>query len=327
MMLQIGDQFDHYQVMSHVAQGGMSDIYIVRDLMNSREVALKIPNAMTVNDPALLERFQRELKIMETLDHPAVQKGIASGQYNRTPYLVTEWIDGRSMRDLIEHEAPLPPERAISLIRKIADGVAYCHDHGVVHRDLKPENVLITAEGQPVILDFGLALTKEGRRVTFANVSGGASGTPDYMAPEQIEGGRGDVRTDIYALATMLYELLTGTPPYTGDNAMSVLSQHLHGDTPRLDKARPELSPQLCAIVARALQREPDERYQTVSGLIDALDHPEKTDTSILQDTAAPADQQTSPPPKPTRAIVAASVGTLIVLAMVLLVVLTQAQR
>src|SRR4029077_8237024 len=151
--------------------------------------------------PAQYERFQRELEVVAALKHPAIQRGLGSGQYNRTPYLVTELIEGESLRKLIQREAPLPLEKALTLIHKIAEGLAYCHDHDVIHRDLKPENILITTEGQPVILDFGLALTKTSHRVTYANLSNTA-GTPDYMAPEQIEGLRGDKRTDIYAVVT-----------------------------------------------------------------------------------------------------------------------------
>lgn len=282
MMLQVGDQFDHFQIRAHMAQGGMGDIYRASDLMTGQEVVLKIPSAMLIGDPGQFERFQRELEVMNTLHHPSIQHGLGSGQYNRTPYLVTELVEGRSMRDLVEKEAPLPPERAINLIRKIADGMAYCHDHDVIHRDLKPENILIKADDQPVILDFGLALTKGGRRVTYANLTNSA-GTPDYMAPEQIEGQRGDARTDIYAVGTMLYELLTGRTPFTGDNNMAVMAQHLQGAIPRLDKERPGISRQIAAIVARCLQRNPDDRYPTMHALIEALNHPDTVDTSILE--------------------------------------------
>jgi serine/threonine-protein kinase len=170
-MLQVGDQFDHFQVRAHLAQGGMSDIYRAVDLTSGKQVALKIPNRFMIGDPAQYERFRREMELAKTLDHPAIQKGIASGQYDRTPYIATELIEGRSMRDYLRTEVPFTPEEAISLICKIADGVRYCHEHGVIHRDLKPENILIKDDGQPVIIDFGLALTKEAHRVTYANLS------------------------------------------------------------------------------------------------------------------------------------------------------------
>src|SRR5512144_892570 len=167
--------------------------------MNRRDIVLKSPDKMMIGDPALYERFQRELEVLNTLNHPAILHGLGSGQYNRIPYLATELVKGQSLRQIIAASAPLPLDQAVPLVRKIAEGMAFCHDHGVVHRDLKPENVLVTAEGQPVIMDFGLALTKSSHRVTYANLSATA-GTPDYMAPEQIEGQRGDPRTDLYAL-------------------------------------------------------------------------------------------------------------------------------
>src|SRR5689334_1433722 len=281
MMLQIGDQFDHFQIITHMAQGGMSDIYQARDLLSGREVALKIPNRSMIGDPAQYERFQRELEVMKTLNHPAIQRGVASGQFNRTPFLVTELISGKSMRDLIDAKAPMPPEEAITLIRKVADGMAYCHANDVIHRDLKPENILVTDDGQPVILDFGLALTKNAHRVTYANFSSTA-GTPDYMAPEQIEGQRGDGRTDQYAIGTMLYEMLTGKTPFAGDNNMAVMAQHLQGAIPRLDKVRSDISPQLAAIVTKSLQRNPDDRYPDLNAFVNALDHPETANLSIL---------------------------------------------
>lgn len=292
MMLQIGDQFDHFQIHSHMAQGGMADIYRAHDLMSGQEVVLKIPNQMMIGDPAQYERFQREMEVTNALHHPMLQKGLGAGQYNRTPYLVTAFVDGKSLREIIEKEAPISSERAVDLIRKVADGLAYCHDNEVIHRDLKPENILVTNEGQPVILDFGLALTKGSRRVTYANLTPTA-GTPDYMSPEQIEGQRGDRRTDVYAVGTILYELLTGHPPYTGDNHLAVMSQHIRGAVPRLDKESPKVSPQLAAVVTRCLQHLPDDRYPDMRALMHDLDHLDQVDVTILE--KAPGEVSAAP--------------------------------
>jgi eukaryotic-like serine/threonine-protein kinase len=323
MILQVGDLFDHFQVQAHVAQGGMSDIYSAHDLLTGRRVVLKIPNEMLVGDPAQYERFRRELAIMDTLRHPAIQRGLGSGQYNRTPYLVTEWIEGQSLREIVGTRAPLPVAEAVTLIGKIAEGMAYCHDHGVVHRDLKPENILVTAEGQPVILDFGLALTQDGMRVTYANLSATA-GTPDYMAPEQIEGQRGDVRTDIYAVGTMLYELLVGSPPFTGDNSLAVMAQHVKGIVPRLDHQQPQASPQLAAVVARCLQRNPDGRYRDMHALLADINNLEAVDTTILnQMTGA----QTALPWWRSQTFATLVVTILVMLAIVAIAVAAQALR
>jgi eukaryotic-like serine/threonine-protein kinase len=281
-MLQIGDQFDQYQIQAHLAQGGMSDIYRAFDVVKRCEVAIKIPDQSMIGDPAQYERFQRELQVMNTLQHPAILRGLGSGKHNRIPYLVTEFVDGQSLRTLIETKAPLPPEEAIPLIQKIADGMAYCHANSVIHRDLKPENILITSKGQPVIMDFGLALTKGAHRVTYSNLSA-TMGTPDYMAPEQIEGQRGDQRTDLYALGTIFYELLAGTTPFNGDTNMAVMAQHLNGIAPRLDRVNPSISPELAAIIARCLARQPQDRYPDLTAFLDALNHPETADLSILK--------------------------------------------
>jgi len=281
-MLQIGDQFDHYQIQAYMAQGGMSDIYRAFDLVNHREVVIKIPDQSMLGDPAQFERFQRELDVMKTLDHPTILKGLGSGKYNRIPYLVTEFVDGQSLRTMIESLAPFPSDQVVSLIRKIADGMAYCHKNDVIHRDLKPENILVTTNGQPVIMDFGLALTKGAHRVTYSNLSA-TMGTPDYMAPEQIEGQRGDKRTDVYALGTIMYEMLAGQMPFSGDSNMAVMAQHLNGTAPRLDRVNPSISSQLAAIVATSLARNPVDRYEDMPAFIEALDHPEKVDLAILE--------------------------------------------
>jgi serine/threonine-protein kinase len=266
----------------------MSDIYRAFDLINHREVVIKVPDQAMLGDSAQFERFQREMDVMKTLDHPAILKGLGSGKYNRIPYLVTEFVDGQSLRALIETSAPLPPDQAVSLIRKIADGMDYCHKNDVIHRDLKPENILITSDGQPVIMDFGLALTKGAHRVTYSNLSA-TMGTPDYMAPEQIEGQRGDQRTDLYALGTILYELLTGKPPFTGDSNMVIMAQHLNNTAPRLDRVDPSIPIQLAAIVAICLARDPKDRYADMTALIQNLDHPENADLSALEKLSAPS--------------------------------------
>jgi serine/threonine-protein kinase len=310
-MLQIGDQFENYQIQAHMAQGGMSDIYRAFDLVHHREVVIKIPDQSMLGDPAQFERFQRELEVMKTLDHPAILKGLGSGKYNRIPYLVTEFVDGQSLRQLAETSAPLSAEQVIPLIRKIADGMAYCHKNDVIHRDLKPENILVTKDGQPVIMDFGLALTKGAHRVTYSNLSA-TMGTPDYMAPEQIEGQRGDQRTDIYALGTIMYELLSGTLPFTGDSNMVIMSQHLNGTAPRLDRVNPAVTPQVASIVANCLARNPADRYANMDALIQALDHPEDADVSVL-------DSLKNAPPKSSMSLAQMQVIQGIVIAIAIL--------
>jgi len=319
-MLQISDQFDHFQIREHLAKGGMSDIYRAYDLLSGKEVVLKIPDRMSIGDPAQYERFQRELEVMRTLNHPAIQKGLGSGRFNNTPYLVTELIEGESMRELIHKKAPLPSGEAVDIIRKVADGLAHCHEHGIIHRDLKPENILITTEGQPVILDFGLTLTKGSHRVTYANFSG-AAGTPDYMAPEQIEGHRGDQRTDIYALGIIMFELLTGRLPFGGDNNMAVMAQHLQGAIPRLDKEQEDVSPQIAAFVARCIQRNPNDRYPDMRAMIADIDNLDSIDITILEHATGPG---TAAPFWKKPFVIAVSSAIFLMVAIILLALLLQ---
>lgn len=323
MMFQIGDQFDHFQIRSYLAQGGMADIYRAYDFMSGKEVVLKIPNRLMIGDPAQYERFQRELEVTNTLNHPALQKGLGSGQYNRTPYLVTEFVEGRSLRDMITQDAPLPPDTALPLIERIADGMAYCHEHEVVHRDLKPENILVRTDGQPIIIDFGLALTKDGRRVTYANLSATA-GTPDYMSPEQIEGQRGDERTDVYALGTMMFEMMAGRLPFVGDSYQVVVTQHLQAPLPRLDQIKTGISPQVAAICAKAMQRNPDDRYPTMRAFIGDLQNPDSVDTSILEKGTGKA---TAVPFWKNSAVQAVLIGVVVLLLIVVFAIAAQGLR
>ena len=323
-MPQIGDQFDRYQIQAHIAQGGMSDVYRAFDLVDKREVAIKVPDKSMLGDPAQFERFQRELEVMSKLSHPAILQGLGSGKYNRVPFLVTEFIDGLSLRSFLENSSPVPAEEAIELICKIADGMAYCHQNGVIHRDLKPENIFITNEGQPKIMDFGLALTKGSHRVTYSNLSV-TVGTPDYMSPEQIDGQRGDQRTDIYALGVILYEMLAGKPPFTGDSNMVIMSQHMNVIPRRLDEINPAISQQLAAIVAKCLSKDPGQRFQDMQALVDMLQHPENADLSILEKRNT--NQGAGHSPEKMQAFRAIGIAIIILISIVLLAILLQSLR
>jgi len=221
MNLQAGDVFHHYEIQSFIAQGGTSDVYHARDILTGRDVALKIPKRTIVLDPVQYEYFLREVEAMNILRHPTVQHGLESGHFETTPYLVTDLVEGKSLRRLLKENGPFPIDRAITLTCNIAEGLAYCHEQDVIHRDIKPENILVTSHDQPVILDFGLALSKgrPGR--------GKDAGTSDYVAPEQIEGQPCDRRTDVYTLGALLYELLSGKPPFAGKDVEDVIKQHL----------------------------------------------------------------------------------------------------
>ncbi|MBV9121322.1 MAG: serine/threonine protein kinase [Chloroflexi bacterium] len=261
MRLESGQTVGRYDVVEPIGQGGMSESYRALDRDTGRSVVLKIPFANMIGDPGTFGRYQRETEIGRRLVHPHIQRLLDSGQLDGVaPYIVMEYIEGDLLRAYIEEHAPLPVEEAVELIGQLADALELCHSQGIIHRDLKPENVLITHDHQLKLLDFGIALLQGARRLTWSRLSN-SIGTPDYMAPEQVRGERGDVRTDVYALGVMLYEMLAGKVPYEGDNALAIMSQHVNAEAPRLRNVPPALE----GIVAKAIRRSPAERYQTVS--------------------------------------------------------------
>jgi eukaryotic-like serine/threonine-protein kinase len=263
---------DKYDILESLGQGGMNDAYKARDRASGRLVVVKVPFMSLIGDPATYSRYQRELEIGKRLHHPNIQQLLDEGRLEDgvAPYLVLEFVDGTLLREYLRQKAPLPPDEAVHISVQLADALQYCHEHGVVHRDLKPENILIESDGTVKLVDFGIALLQGARRLTFRRLTTGF-GTPDYMAPEQVQGDRGDARTDIYALGVMLFEMLTGDVPYHGDSPLAVMSQRVTTDAPLLRRKRSDLSPALEAVVWRALRREPSERYASMAALRDDL--------------------------------------------------------
>jgi serine/threonine-protein kinase len=263
-----------YEILESLGHGGMNDAYKARDSETGQLVVLKVPFSSLIGDPATYSRYQRELEIGKRLHHPNIQRLLAEGRLDggSAPYLVLEYVDGTLLRDHLREKAPLSVDEAINIAVQLADALRYCHEHGVVHRDLKPENVLIEPDGTVKLVDFGIALLQGARRLTFRRLTSGF-GTPDYMAPEQVQGERGDARTDVYAVGVMLYEMLTGEVPYQGDSPLAVMSQRVTTDAPLLRRKREALPPQLEAVVWRALRRDPAERYASMAQLRHDLEH------------------------------------------------------
>jgi serine/threonine-protein kinase len=275
MRFQAGETVnDRYEILESLGQGGMNDAYKARDRATGQVVVLKVPFMSLIGDPATYSRYQRELEIGKRLHHPNIQQLLDEGRLGDGvgPYLVLEYVDGTLLREYLRQNAPLPVNEAISIASQLADALQYCHEHGVVHRDLKPENILIQPDGAVKLVDFGIALLQGARRLTFRRLTTGF-GTPDYMAPEQVQGERGDARTDAYALGVMLYEMLTGEVPYQGDSPLAVMSQRVTTDAPLLRRKRTDLPPQLEAVVWRALRRDPADRYASMAALRADLTH------------------------------------------------------
>jgi len=273
--LQPGDVLDDRFVITEViSRSGMALIYKAQDLHNANaDVALKVPHLESESDGGFCPRLQREEEIGLQLNHPYVVKFIAVTTPKSRPYLVTEYLRGRTLAHLMEAMSPLPEKDALKIASLLCEALQYLHDNGVVHCDLKPHNVMIGCDGTIRLLDFGVANARTLRRVTFAN-STPAMGTPDYMAPEQVKGKRGDARTDIYSLGAMLYEMLTGKLPFEGDNLLAIMNAHVLGDPEPLRKLNPAISPQAEEIVLHAMERDPAKRHQSAQELGAELDNP-----------------------------------------------------
>jgi serine/threonine-protein kinase len=272
--LETGDTLDHYRIDATVARGGMSVLYRATDLDNGRQVAVKVPHPEMEADPALFERFKREQEIGQLLDHPGVVKTFNSEQRSRV-YMVIEWVEGRLLRTILNEEKKLPAERAVKIVLAICDALDYMHKRGIVHRDLKPENVMVDAGDRIKLIDFGIAMKEDARRLTFVNLSA-MLGTPDYISPEQVKGARGDQRSDIYALGIMLYEMLVGRVPFVGPNPLAVMNERVLNEPTAPRELNPDISPEIEEILYRALERDPRHRYANAHEMAWDLEHQEQ---------------------------------------------------
>ena len=272
--LEAGDTLDHYRLDATVARSGMATLFKATDLRDGRTVAIKVPHTEMEADPILVERFRREQEIGQELDHPGVVKTYDGEERSRL-YMVIEWVDGQLLRTILNKERRLSIERATNIALQICDALDTMHKHGVVHRDLKPENIMVDDQDCIKLIDFGIAMKEDARRITFVDMSA-TLGTPDYISPEQVKGQRGDKRSDIYSLGVMFYEMLTGEPPYTGPNPLAVMNARVLQDPEPARGQRPEISPELNEILKRALEREPRNRYQTASEMAWELEHQEQ---------------------------------------------------
>jgi|CZKF01.1.fsa_nt_gi serine/threonine-protein kinase len=268
--LEAGSQLDSYRIDAPVARSGMASVYRATDLRDSRQVALKIPHPDLEADPILFDRFQRESGIGEKLSHPKIMR-VFGGEERSRIYMVMEWCEGRLLRQVIS-EGKIEQDRAIRIAIAILEALEYIHANGVVHRDLKPENIMVDAQDNIKLIDFGIASDSAARRLTYANITA-ALGTPDYIAPEQVKGKRGDGRTDIYAMGVILYEMLSGKLPFSGPSPLAVMNDRLlnHPIPPRV--ANPSISPELQEVLYRALERDPRNRYAKACNFAWDLQH------------------------------------------------------
>jgi len=287
---QVSDHFlgslvdSRYLVRARLAGGGMSTVYLATDERLDRDVALKVLHPHLANDASFLERLRREARAAASLSHPHVVGVLDQGQDGHTAYLVMEYIKGHTLRDVLQEKGALSPRLALALIDPVIEGLAAAHAAGLIHRDVKPENVLIADDGRIKVGDFGLA-----RAVTAATSTGSLIGTVAYLAPELVLGQAADARSDIYSAGVMLYEMLTGTQPYSGEVPIQVAYQHVNTELPAPSAAAPGLASDLDELVQWCTAKDPEQRPVDGGALLSELRHIRTTLSNEQLDFMPPA--------------------------------------
>ena len=268
-----GKQIGKYQVKEPLGHGGMGRVYRAFHPALDRDVAIKLIHPHLTGDRGFVDRFQREAKIIASLRHPSIVQVHDFDVQGDAFYMVMEFIEGESLESrlaaLHEHGERMPLAQALHLFRSIVRAMAYAHSQGVVHRDLKPANVLLTPQGEPILVDFGLSRIIGGKRLT---ATGAVLGTPAYMSPEQCSGEMGGARSDVYGLGVMLYELATGTVPFTDDTPVGVILKHISDPPAPPRSINPGLPVDLEKVIQKALAKNPAERFASAQEILDALE-------------------------------------------------------
>jgi eukaryotic-like serine/threonine-protein kinase len=259
---------ERYEIGGVLGRGGMAEVHRGRDLRLGREVAVKVLRSDLARDPSFQVRFRREAQASASLNHPAIVAVYDTGEdrtsTGATPYIVMEYVEGETLRDVLRREGHLSPERAMSLSADICGALDFSHRNGIVHRDVKPGNVMITPQGTVKVMDFGIARAVSDSAATMTSTAA-VIGTAQYLSPEQARGESVDARSDVYSVGCMLYELATGAPPFTGDSPVAVAYQHVRED-PRLPSSiNPGIPPELDAILLKAMSKNPANRYQSAA--------------------------------------------------------------
>ncbi len=257
---------DRYELGEILGFGGMSEVHLARDVRLHRDVAVKVLRADLALDPSFYLRFRREAQNAAALNHPAIvavyDTGEAETPSGPLPYIVMEYVNGVTLRDIVQAEGPLPARQAIEVIADVCQALNFSHQNGIIHRDVKPANIMISATNAVKVMDFGIAraLSDSGNSVT---QTAAVIGTAQYLSPEQARGEPVDARSDVYSLGCVLYEVLTGDPPFTGDSPVAVAYQHVREDPVPPSQRYAGISAELDAVVLKALAKNPDNRYQT----------------------------------------------------------------
>jgi eukaryotic-like serine/threonine-protein kinase len=259
-----------YELDGVVGRGGMAEVYRARDIRLDRIVAIKTLRADLARDQIFQARFRREAQSAASLNHPSIVAVYDTGEDMATgvpvPYIVMEFVDGRTVRDLLQDGHRLLPERSLEIIDGVLRALDYSHQAGIVHRDIKPGNVMVTRNGDVKVMDFGIARAMSDAQATMTQTAQ-VIGTAQYLSPEQARGERVDSRSDLYSTGCLLYELLTGRPPFTGDSPVAIAYQHVRENPIPPSRVDPEVPPWADAIVLKAMAKSPADRYQTAADM------------------------------------------------------------
>jgi serine/threonine-protein kinase len=256
-----------YQIGEMIGTGGMADVYIGEDTRLSRMVAVKVLRSDLARDPSFVSRFRKEALAAAGLNHPGIVAVYDSGEEGQNSYIVMELVTGRTLRDLLNSQNPPNVELSLKIVAGILDALSYSHENGIVHRDVKPGNIMLTDSGDVKVMDFGIARALDDIGATMTN-TWNVVGTAQYLSPEQATGDVADARSDIYSVGCLLYELVTGRPPFTGDTPVSVAYQHVSGELVPPSELNPDLDQNIDTIVQVALAKNPADRYQDASEML-----------------------------------------------------------
>ncbi|SRR5581483_11723314 len=308
-----------YRLVRLIDRGGMAEVWEGKDEILDRPVAIKVLHPRLAGDEQFQERFRLEAVAAARLAHPNVVATFDTGMDDGVAFIVMELVVGRTLREVLREEGPLPVAKAVAIAAAVADALHYAHEAGVVHRDVKPGNILIGSDGRVKVADFGIAKAATDQDLT---QQGALLGTAKYLAPEQVAGQPQDRRADVYGLGVVLYEMLTGRAPFTGDTDMAVAYQHAHADPPKLRQLRPDVSRRLEGIVLKAMAKAPEQRFATAADMRTALLSVPFDDDEHDDDDLTTAMFVRDVPPPPAHAAVRRSWVVPVVLAVIVVVVL-----
>ena len=263
------ERIGHYEITALLGSGGNGRVHAARDTMLGREVAIKSLRPELMNDTSFLDRFRAEASSLARLNHPNIATLYALHPEGSNLYMIMELVRGRTLESMLQQRGgPLPVQECLAIVAQVADGLAYAHSMGVIHRDIKPSNLMITDDGRVKIMDFGIARVAGSQRLTR---DGSIIGTLAYIAPEQLRGSPGDDRSDLYSLAIVVYEMLSGAPPFAADTDYDLIQAHVNTKPQRLIPKVPGLSVKAEGAILQALAKKPEQRFPSVRAFSDAL--------------------------------------------------------